>query len=75
MNARKGAREGQLLLERKRLMGALAEDPRFADFLLRKDAVDHLLQDELGWLMNDVHPRPLDPSVLDRIPSPGTPPE
>jgi len=61
-NARKGAYEGQLLMDRRRLIEQ-GLTPRQADAVLAG---------EWRWLQNDVMPRPVDPDVLDTTPSPGS---
>ncbi len=61
-NARKGAYEGQLLMDRNRL---ISEG-------LTPDEADAVLADEWYWLMNDVMARPMDPRILNTIPAPGS---
>jgi len=39
---------------------------------LTPQQADAVLADEWRWLQNDVMPRPMDPDVLDTIPSPGS---
>ena len=60
MNARKGGLEGQL--------------QRLRDYYrshgLRDEQIDKILADEIRWIERDVHPRPVDPSKLDKLPAP-----
>jgi hypothetical protein len=62
MNARKGGYEGQYLQDRQALI----------DGGLTPGQADEVMQETLDWIMNDALPRPMDPRVLDTIPSPGS---
>jgi hypothetical protein len=62
MNARKGGYEGAYLRARQRLI----------DGGLTPAQADSVLEETLHWIMNDALPRPVDPRLLDRIPSPGS---
>ncbi len=59
-NARKGWHEGEYLREKVRL---ISEG-------LTPDQAEWVLEDYLRWIMTDIHATPVDPILLDRLPSP-----
>jgi hypothetical protein len=59
-NSRKGWHEGNYLQQRKKLMGKG----------LTREQADWVLEDYLRWIETDIHATRVDPSVLDKMPSP-----
>jgi hypothetical protein len=59
-NARKGALEGQYLQDRTDLIAGG----------LTPEQADWVLEDQLHWIQTDIHASPVDPLILDRLPSP-----